>query len=72
MTANRVGPRHLAVLMVQLQVARVRQEIADHIRYRGADDLFNSEIRVYLERVAELLQEAAQRIAADVDPDDAG
>lgn len=69
-TPNAITPRQLAVSLIQHEVEDVRRRIAEHIAHRNADDLFNSQLRVFLERTAELLKDAAQKLqdAADEDP----
>jgi hypothetical protein len=67
---NEITPRQLAVALIHHEIADVRTRIAEHVAHRRADDLYNSEIRVFLERAAELLRNAAgylQDTAADDD-----
>jgi hypothetical protein len=58
-TPNRITPAQLAVALIQREVADVRRRIAEHLEHRNADDPYNSQIRVFLERTAELLKAAA-------------
>lgn len=71
-TPNAITPRQLAVALIQHQIADNRARIAEHIAHRRADDLFNSQVRVFLERTGELLRDAAgylQDHAADDTPE---
>lgn len=61
-TPNVITPRQLAVSLIQHEVEDVRRRIAEHLAHRNHDDLFNSQLRVFLERTAELLKDAAQHL----------
>lgn len=61
-TPNVITPRQLAVSLIQHEAEDVRQRISDHVDHRNADDVFNSQVRVFLERTLEMLKDAAQHL----------
>jgi fibrillarin-like rRNA methylase len=67
-TPNAITPRQFAVSLIQHEVEDVERRIYEHIRHRNQDDLFNSEIRVFLERTGELLMRAAELLQDDPEP----
>lgn len=68
--ANVITPRQLAIALIEHEVADVRNRITEHIRERNHDDTYNSQIRVFLERTAELLRDAAQLLQDHLNDDD--
>ena len=71
-TPNVLTPRQLAVAMISEKLDDIDDRIGAHRRWQREDNLFNSQVVVFLEQVAVELRRAARHIelvdAADDEP----